>query len=219
MRRAQPKPKEQRRVPIPGELRDSLKEVWEQVQQASHDPDIALDFDDAIQVGAVCGGRVGVGSRPYALTYYPAGDAQRGRWFLKLHPAEIEDIADGSQTEILMHCCTAPGCHCKFREEGELCDDCDYVPDREYAHLAVEDALPRLEEMGIAGLTAVASRDDVLAILGQPQISGGDVQDPVLGYVNPWIKYRRPDGQLRFEFSQGVIKSVTFMPADWQSGA
>ena len=57
MQRAQPRPKERRRVSIPAELRDSLKEVWELIRRASHDPDIALDYDDSIQVGAVCGGR------------------------------------------------------------------------------------------------------------------------------------------------------------------
>ena len=138
----QPRPKERRRVSIPAELRDSLKEVWELIRRASHDPDIALDYDDSIQVGAVCGGRVGKGSRPYALTYYSSGDTQRGRWFLALHPTEIEDIADGRLTEIVMHCCTAPECRCKFREADGLCCYCDYVPDREYAHLGVGAACP-----------------------------------------------------------------------------
>lgn len=220
MQRAQPRPKERRRVSIPAELRDSLKEVWELIRRASHDPDIALDYDDSIQVGAVCGGRVGKGSRPYALTYYSSGDTQRGRWFLALHPTEIEDIADGRLTEIVMHCCTAPECRCKFREADGLCCYCDYVPDREYAHLGVGAALPRLEGMGIRGLTATATRDDVLAALGQPQESGGGVRDRVLGYIKPWIKYHRPDGQVRFEFSrQGEIEAVTFMPTDWRPGA
>ena len=36
--------------------------------------------------------------------------------------------------------------------------------------------MPRLEGMGIRGLTATATRDDVLAALGQPQESGGGVR-------------------------------------------
>jgi hypothetical protein len=58
-------------VPIPDELRESLRQIHELIQRAKHDPDIALDFDDAIQVGAVCGGRCGTKQRPYELTYHP----------------------------------------------------------------------------------------------------------------------------------------------------
>lgn len=127
MRRLQPKPKERRKVPIPAELRDSLREVFALIQQAKIDPDIRLDFDDAIQVGAVCGGRHGKKSRPYVLTYYPQGDTERRRWFLTLHRTEIEDIGDGHLTELTMYCCTSVDCRCKFRETDEYCFYCDYV--------------------------------------------------------------------------------------------
>jgi hypothetical protein len=127
VRRLRPKQKEGSRVPIPAELRDSLREVLELIHQARNDPDIVLDFDDAIQVGAVCGGRYGKKPRPYVLTYYPEGDADRGRWFLTLHRTEVEDIADGHMTEITLHCCTSADCRCKFREADEHCFYCDYV--------------------------------------------------------------------------------------------
>ncbi len=129
MRRSQPKPKDRRKVPIPGELRDSLREVSELIRQARHDPDIKLDFDDAIQVGdgAVCGGRDGSKQRPFVLTYYPEGDRERGRWFLTLHRTEVEDIGDGRITEITLSCCTSPDCRCKFREADDTCFYCDYV--------------------------------------------------------------------------------------------
>ena len=78
MLRAQPKPKDRRKVPIPVELRAALREVFELIQEAKYDPDIVLDFDDAIQVGPVCGGRYGKKPRPYVLTYSPEGDADRG---------------------------------------------------------------------------------------------------------------------------------------------
>ena len=219
MRRAQRRPKERRRVSIPAELRESLRAVWDLIQQATHDLEINLDYDDAIQAGALCGGRIGERSRPYVLTYFPAGEDSRGRWFLTLHHTEIEDIADGRMSDIAMHCCTAPDCRCKFRESDGLCFYCDYVPDPEYAHLSLEDALPRLAAMGITGLTSSATRDDILTALGQPQESGGD--DPNLAHLNikPWIKYHRPDCQLRFEFGQHrVIEAVTFMPVDWRPG-
>ncbi len=134
-RRFQPKPKERRKVPIPTELRDSLLEVVELIQQAKNDPDIVLDFDDAIQVGAVCGGRYGKKPRPYVLTYFPEGEGKLGRWYLTLHRTEIEDIGDGRMTEITMFCCTSPDCHCKFRDEKESCFFCDYEDDAETRNL------------------------------------------------------------------------------------
>lgn len=131
VRRLLPKLKERRKVPIPDELRDSLHEVFELIQQAKHDPDIVLDYDDAIQVGAVCGGRYGEKRRPYVLTYFPENEGKRGRWYLTLHRTEIEDISDGRMTEIMMFCCTSPECRCKFREENKNCFFCDYEDDEE----------------------------------------------------------------------------------------
>jgi hypothetical protein len=129
MRRLQPKPKDRRKAPIPAELRDSLREVFELIQRAKNDPDIVLNFDDAIQVGAICGGRYGKKPRSYVLTFRPKGDTEKGRWFLTLHRTEIEDIGDGCMTEITMYCCTSPDCRCKFREADERCFYCDYVDD------------------------------------------------------------------------------------------
>jgi hypothetical protein len=214
----QPKPKERRRLAIPAELRDSLRQVWELIEEAKHDPDIDLSFEDAIQVGAVCGGRTGGKARPYELTYHPTGDTEPGRWFLKLHPLEIEDIADGRMSEIAMYCCTSPNCGQKFRDASVLCG-CDYVPDPEYARLSIEVALPRLETMGITGLTNEANRATIQAVLGDPQESGGGASHEMYGYIRPWIKYHRSDCQLRFEFcEQGLVEAVDFMPADWKPG-
>ena len=56
---------DRRKVPIPAELRESLRQVFELVGQARDDPDIELDYDDAIQTGAVCGARYGSASRPW----------------------------------------------------------------------------------------------------------------------------------------------------------
>ena len=81
-------------MPISAELRDSLHEVFELIQQAKHDPDIVLDYDDAIQVGAVCGGRYGEKPRPYVLTYFPEGEG-------KLSRAVVSDTASNSKLRIL----------------------------------------------------------------------------------------------------------------------
>jgi hypothetical protein len=128
-RRLQAKPKERRKVAIPAELQDSLREVFELIEEAKNDPDINLNYDDAIQVGAVCGGRYGKKPRPYVLTYYPEDDKEKGRWYLTLHGTEVEDIGDRRMTEITMFCCTSPDCRSKFREADEHCFYCDYVDD------------------------------------------------------------------------------------------
>jgi hypothetical protein len=116
-------------MPIPHELRESLREVLDLIKHAKRDPDIDLDYDDAIQVGTVCGGRYRKKARPYVLTYHPEGDTRRGRWFLTLHQTEIEDIADGHMTELAMFCCVSPDCRTKFREADDLCFFCDYDED------------------------------------------------------------------------------------------
>jgi hypothetical protein len=178
-----------------------------------------LDYDDAIQVGAVCGGRTGQPPRPYVLTYFPEDDAERGRWFLSLARIEVEDIADGRLAEIAMYCCVSPQCRCKFRDAAAKCFYCDYIPDPEYAHLTLQAALPRLAVIGISGLTATATRDHVVAALGEPQEEGGGITDQALGYIKPWIKYHRKDRQLRFEFdTQGKVEAVTFLSANWRPG-
>jgi hypothetical protein len=212
-------PKERRLVPIPDDLRDNMREVYELVQRARRDPDVAIDYDDAIQVGGLCGGRTGERKRPFEFTYRPEGDEKRGRWYLTLHPLEIEDIADGRITEILMYCCTSPDCRCKFREADERCSFCDNVPNPDYAHLPWAKALPRLEASGIRGLSTRATRSDVIGLLGEPQEAGGDVVVSGLR-IRPWIKYHRPKGRVHFEFEpDGTIHAVTFMPSDWRAGA
>jgi hypothetical protein len=214
----QPKPKERRRLAIPAELRDALQHVWELIEEAKRDPDINLSFDDAIQVGAICGGRTGEKARPYELTYYPTGDTEPGPWELTLHPLEIEDIADGRMSDIAMYCCTSPTCRRKFREASGNCN-CDYVLDPEYARLSIDAALPRLEGMGITGLTSEANRERIQAILGHPQVTGGGTHHETLGYIKPWIIYLRSDCQLRFEFNkQGSVEAVDLMPTDWKPG-
>jgi hypothetical protein len=218
MLKPEPLPKDRRRVPIPEDLRDDMREVWELVQQAKHDRDVSIDFDDAIQVGGLCGGRTGEKKRPFEFTYSPRGDEKRGRWYLTLHPLEIEDIADGRMTDILMYCCTSPDCRCKFRAQDELCSFCDYQPDPVYARLPLAEALPRLEASGIRGLSIGATRSDVIALLGEPQEAGGGLISHSV-HIEPWILYHRPTGLVRFGFDpDGRVREVTFMPSDWKPG-
>jgi hypothetical protein len=215
-----PKPKERRKVPIPAELRESLYDVFELIQQAKHDPDIRLDYDDAIQVGAVCGGRYGKKPRSYVLTFYPEGDAERGRWFLTFDRTEIEDIGDGRMVEISLYCCASPECRCKFREANDHCFYCDYADDPNFGNFTFPAAETKLAERGVVGLSENSTKENVVAILGAPDESGGGTKQPPRGYIWPWIKYSRPDCQLRFEFNKDNtrLRNVTFLEKDWEPG-
>jgi hypothetical protein len=124
-----PKPKHRGKVSIPEELREAMREAHALIRAARHDPDISLDFDDAIQCDHLCGGRSPKDRKRFNLTYYPS-DRPMCRWDLKLHQLEVEDIADGVMREITLWSCTTPGCHCKFREEGDLCSHCDWADDQ-----------------------------------------------------------------------------------------
>ena len=219
LRRLQPIPKDRRKVPIPAELRESLREVFELIQQAKNDSDIVLDYDDAIQVGAVCGGRCGEKSRPYVITYYPEGDRERGRWFLTLHDTEIEHIGDGGMAEITLYFCASPECRCKFREAEGHCSYCDYVDDPNYGAFTFPEAKSRLAQRGLSGVSEDTSKQDVVAVLGPPDKSGGGIKDPSFGYIWPWITYRRADCQLRFEFNKTGkrIRNVMVMERDWDA--
>jgi hypothetical protein len=129
MRRKVVKPKERRKVAIPEELRNSMREAYDIIRETKRNGEPPIDFDDAIQTEAVCGGRVGTKLRPFVFTYLPSDDRRRGTWHLTLHRTEIEDIGDGQMTEIAMYCCTSSECRMKFREADEACFFCDYEDD------------------------------------------------------------------------------------------
>lgn len=220
MRRLLPQPKDRRKVPIPPDLRESLRQVHDLIEQAKHDPDIELGFDDAIQVGAVCGGKFGKKRRAFHLTYFPEDEGERGRWYLTFHPTEIEDIGIGRMTEIMMYCCTTDTCRCKFREADDWCFDCDYAADPNFGTFGFPEAEQRLRERGVSSLSATSSREDVIARLGPPDDQGGGVNDPPFGFIWPWIRYRRPDCQIRFEFNRAStrIRNITILERDWEPG-
>ena len=59
MLRAEPKEKERRTVAIPDDLRDAIREAHYLIGESKRDPDVRVDYDDAIQCGCLIGGRVG----------------------------------------------------------------------------------------------------------------------------------------------------------------
>lgn len=218
MLQKQPVPKERRKVLIPQELREALREANWQIQESKRDPGVRVDYDDAIQFSGLIGGRIGDKRRPFEFTYRHRIGDETGLWHLSFHPLEIEDIADGRMTELLLYCCPTPGCGYCSRDQGHTCQ-CDYVEDVRYGTKEFPAAQGMLDSWGITGLNASSRRADVIAKLGPPTLTGGGEKHEALGYISPWIKYHRADCQLRFSFAKdNMIRDVSVMEADWKPG-
>lgn len=219
MLRPQPRGKDRRRVPIPEELREALREAQYRINESQQDSTVRINYDDAIQCGCLIGGRVGTGKRPFHFTYYPQGDKQsRARWTVALHPLEIEDIVDGFATELTLYVCRSPDCMHKSTDPTHLCD-CDYVEDQYWGNVQPEHTNEALQRIGLTQITTSSTREEVLAELGEPQYTGGGEPHPLFGYVHPWIKYHRPEYQVRFEFDPHErIRLIHIMDPDWEPG-
>lgn len=219
MLRAEPNEKERRKVAIPEDLRDAIREAHYLIGESKRDPDVRVDYDDAIQCGCLIGGHVGSKKRPFEFTYYPAGDrSAKSRWKLALHPLEIEDIADGCMTEINLYCCKSPNCGHKSTEPEVLCDF-DYVDDPYTGNVNLSDTDEALRRIGIFDITQNSTRNEIVQLLGNPQKTGGGGKRPAFGYVWPWIKYLRTDCQLRFEFQKsGRLRGISILDPNWKPG-
>lgn len=214
MRRLRPKPKERRKVPIPGDLVESMREIVDILQEADRDREVDLDYDDAIQTESVCGGRYNKKQGRFRFTYY----CKPNRWELDLYRIQIEDIANGHHADLLLYCCTVNGCGNKFSLADKTCE-CDYEEDPDFGTFQFPEAAGKLRQRRVEGLSAEATRSDVLALLGSPGKTGGNFVDSALGYIWPWITYQRHDCQLRFEFDkQDRIRNITVSDPDWKPG-
>jgi hypothetical protein len=204
-------------MPIPEDLRESMRAVAELIQAAKRDPDIFLDGDDVIQIGPICGGRCGDKCRPYEFDYHPEGNRSNRAWRLRLQRLDIEDIAEGWTTEITMCCCASSKCSISNVADNRC--DCDYVEDPDFGTFEFPLAIEKLVQRGDVGLRETSTKEDVVAILGTPdQVGGGTVHEK-FGYIEPWIKYRRSDCQLHFTFDQsGELRNVTVHDRDWEPG-
>lgn len=220
MLRPQPKEKERRRVAIPEDLRDAMRDVYEIIGESKRDAEVCVDYDDAIQCGYLVGGRVGSRKRPFEFTYSPNGDrSTKSRWKLALHPLEIEDIADGCMKELSLYCCKSPECGHKSTDPQDLCK-CDYVNDPYVGNIRLSETNEALRRIGVTEITRKSSRNEIIQILGDPHEKGGGEYDPTFGYVSPWIKYLRADCQLRFEFQKsGRLRGISILDPNWKPGA
>ena len=95
MRRTQLHPKVRQPTPIPDDLRTALREALDIIHESERDPDVCVDYGDAIQTPCLCGGRVGTDKRPYEFTYYHGADRAGSRWRLAFHALEIEESSTG----------------------------------------------------------------------------------------------------------------------------
>lgn len=56
------------------------------------------------------------------------------------------------------------------------------------------------------------TRDDLVETLGPPDSQGGDKMDGLLGYIRPWVRYKKFGSALHAEFSQdGRLWKFTLM--------
>jgi len=188
-----------------------MQEVFRLIKEEKRDPDVVLNFDDAIQIGPLCGGRVGTERRPYQFTYYL--NRNGGQWRLALHRCDIEDIADGRLTEMTMYCCKTPNCgYMSNLNEGGC--KCDYVRNPDFGHFVFPEAREKLAQRGITTVSETSTKQDVLAALGPPDLSGGGTDG-----IPVWVKYHRDDCQVHFEFKKSrQISMVTIMEKDWEPG-
>ena len=186
------------------------------VDESDRDPDYSIDFGDAIQVPPnLIGGRIGDSKRPFEFTFRKTGGAL---WAIQLSQLEIEDIADGMMDSInLYNCDTCSSDY--FTTDSKYECKCDIELDDRLGNFEFPAAIAKLAECGIDGISESSNRRDVIAILGEPTMTGGDVKSPAIGYIAPWIKYLRNDYQIRFEFGRNEkLRLVSLLESNWEPG-
>jgi len=120
--------------------------------------------------------------------------------------------------ELVLYCCRTPNCGLKSSDPDFHCS-CDYENDPYFGHIELANVTEALSRRGIVGISATSTRTEIAAVLGAPNKMGGGFQHEKFGYVPPWIKFYRNDCQLHFQFtSDGNLKKMTIMKADWKPG-
>ena len=81
------------RVAVTPELQSDMRDVCEYLDDVGDDPDENIDYDDAIQIGSLCGGRLDRRRDIYLFSYHlDNGDV----WSFKVPRTVLDGIADGS---------------------------------------------------------------------------------------------------------------------------
>jgi hypothetical protein len=116
-----------RRVKIPGQIINDLKEVYEAIQRKD---EVTLeDTDDGIQVGCLCGSFMDDDSGRFYFSVHLKGNSPYV-WDIALSPQEIAKIIAGRKRTLALWCCANPDCGFKTYIEEITCHWCDYGGDR-----------------------------------------------------------------------------------------
>ncbi|MFO0816111.1 MAG: hypothetical protein U0796_23070 [Gemmatales bacterium] len=84
-------------VTISEELKADMHDVCEFLGDNEGDPDVYIDYDDAIQIGSLCGGRINRRRNIFIFTYYLRnGD----KWQFEVPRTVLDGIADGTITKL-----------------------------------------------------------------------------------------------------------------------
>ena len=85
------------RVDITEELRNDMQQVCEYIDEVGDDPDENIDFDDAIQIASLCGGRINRKQDLYLFSYHlDNGDV----WQFRVKRNALDAIADGDMQSL-----------------------------------------------------------------------------------------------------------------------
>jgi hypothetical protein len=80
-----------------------------------------------------------------------------------------------------------------------------------FIHIQPErDGKPSYRGPLFRGITATMTRADLIRLFGEPDERGAN---------DFWIKYRRPEAQIHFQFAGDQIHMITLMGADWTPGS
>jgi hypothetical protein len=119
-----PEAKARRRLPVPADLRAFLAAVHRCLESGGRCglSGCSREFD-----GDCANGEWDVDRQWLLVTYFPPAAGVEQKWELRLHPTEVEDIADGVVTELSLWCCQVPGCQSASWDQGGWCHAHDYI--------------------------------------------------------------------------------------------
>lgn len=80
-------------VEVTSELKTDMKDVCEYLDDVANDPDENIDFDDAIQIGSLVGGRISRRKDTYLFSHRTANGSV---WTFSVPRTVLEGIADGT---------------------------------------------------------------------------------------------------------------------------
>lgn len=81
------------RITVTPELRSDMRDVCEHLDAVADDADQNIDFDDAIQIGSLCGGRLDQRRNIYLFSYHLDNGVV---WSFKVPRTVLDGIADGT---------------------------------------------------------------------------------------------------------------------------